>query len=127
MTREEVLAQHPIIICEVTAYTYEKGGEIIVNVRAKPARLSGKSYIHPDNTRTAVSKLMQLGNAYNEFVLARETVCLESDVDEAIKRIRETLKAEADRLVAHFQKMQELVKNEPSVVYHGKKDGNWDF
>lgn len=127
MTREEVLAKHPIIICEVSAYTYEKSGEIIVNVRAKPARLSGKSYIHPDNTRTAVNKLMKLSNVYNDFILARETNCLESDVDEAIKLIQETLKNEADRLVAHFQKMQEVVKTEPNVVFHGKKDGHWNF
>lgn len=127
MTREETLAKHPIIICEVSAYAYHKSGEVIVNVRAKPARLSGKNYIHVDNTRTAVSKLMTLTSVYNEFTLARSTLCLESDLNEAIQRIRDVLKSEADRLAAYFARMQSVVTVEPDITYHGKKDGVWDF
>jgi hypothetical protein len=127
MTREESLAKHPIIICEVSAYAYHKSGEVIVNVRAKAARLSGKNYIHPDNTRTAVSKLMKLDSVYNDFTLARQTHCLESDVDEAIRRIRDVLKSEADRLAAYFTRMQSVVTVEPDITYHGKKDGAWEL
>lgn len=117
MKPEEFLLNYPYSICQVTLFVGSKPGDYYSNVRPCPAKLTGKSYTYPDNTRVKVADMMRVFNA-GAAEMSRHTFCEEHEVEAAIDLMIEDMRKSAITMEAHYKAVQSALKGLPRVARH---------